>query len=375
MGMLKTFSSKYLNTCIPLTLFGILNYMGTKNQIEAKEKPRSLSLEHNHHHHDPDESKSTLLTPKEQQHLEQQKHLFELDHELVQLTQNRILNLKEHQQLKSKLTYLQEKLHELENTMSQQRQALLKGMTLRRRLKSARLAEMFLNVDGPFDLKRREVYLELIFKGYAEQLVSFHRTQKEFAHHEKQIRPLEEKARRILEKLQAEEAILVNKRQEEWKLLEALNPTLPFVLSSNQNQDPFQNQNQPLLPPARGQWKDQFKRFRGYSQSRLYGNGLEIQGKEFSPVYSIYHGKVIYVGRVQAWGDVVMIDHQNGLISLYAGLAEATVTLNQKVTTQFRIGSIGSIHQTPSLYFELRKLGFPVDPKRWLDLSSWGKIK
>ena len=57
MGMLKTFSSKYLNTCIPLILFGILNYMGTKNQIEAKEKPRSLSLEHNHHHHDPDESK------------------------------------------------------------------------------------------------------------------------------------------------------------------------------------------------------------------------------------------------------------------------------------------------------------------------------
>ena len=128
--------------------------------------------------------------------------------------------------------------------MSQQRQALLKGMTLRRRLKSARLAEMFLNVDGPFDLKRREVYLERIFKGCAEQLVSFHRTQKEFATHEKQVRPLEEKARQILEKLQAEESVLVNKRQEEWKLLEALSHSTHSSALLNQSQDPFQNQNQ-----------------------------------------------------------------------------------------------------------------------------------
>ena len=335
----------------------------------AQENPSHTSLDH--HHHDPDEISNQTLTSIEKQHIQQEKHLFELDQELVQLTQNRIHNLKEHNRLNTQLVYLRKKLKELEQKMSQQRQALLTAMTLRRRLKSARLAEMFLNVDGPFDLKRREVYLESIFRGYTNQLVSFHQTQQEFKTHEKQVAPLEQKARDILEKLQLEESILVSKRREEWQLLSVLSTETNPNVSPDQAHDPFQNQNQLLSPPALGKWKDQFKRFKGYELSKLYGNGLEIQGETFAPIYSIYHGKVIYVGQLRAWGYVVIIDHQNGLTSLYAGLIEATVSLDQRVSTQSRIGSMGAIHQTPTLYFELRKLGFPVDPKRWLNLSSW----
>ena len=378
--MKRSLLSHYLplkSTCI---LVYFTCFLLHQEHLSAQEKKDPPPASHHHHHHDPDEDQETAYSSLQKQHLQQKAYLFDLDQELVKLTQNRIQKLRKHTRLFNRLSRLQTRLDELEKQMERERLALLKGMALRRRLKSARLAEMFLNADGPFDLKRREVYLERIFRGYTTQLVSFDQTRKDFEKHKKELVPLEAEVRVLLEDLQNQEAILVQKRQEEWGILADLNQTLQNDSTLNkkttlrsfnvkQAQDPFKNQNQPLVPPVRGQWKDRFKRFRGYALSRLYGNGLEIKGDAFAPIYSIYQGQVSYVGQVRAWGHVVIIDHQNGLTSLYAGLAESTVTEGQQVSTQFRIGSMGNVHQTPSLYFELRKLGFPIDPKRWLDSS------
>ena len=121
-----------------------------------------------------------------------------------------------------------------------------------------------------------------------------------------------------------------------------------------------------LLPPARGKWIDRFRKYRGPNRARLFGHGIHIRSAEKAPVYAVFEGRVAYVGRLRRWGTVIIVAHSGAYHSIYAYMDEAYVKVGDQVQAQTLLGQGGKHHEDPTIYFELRRAGEPVNPSRWI---------
>ncbi len=97
-------------------------------------------------------------------------------------------------------------------------------------------------------------------------------------------------------------------------------------------------------------------------------NGIDIKASVGSDVSAVGSGRVVYADRFLGYGNVVLIDHEDGYYTLYGHLSEILVQVNDKINTGAKIGQIGDIGALGEsmLHFELRKKGKPVDPLTYL---------
>lgn len=109
-----------------------------------------------------------------------------------------------------------------------------------------------------------------------------------------------------------------------------------------------------------------------YGQSRLDGrlrwNGLFISGKSGDQVVSVHHGRVIFSDYLRGHGLLLIIDHGDGYMSLYAHNQTLLKDTGDWVGSNDAIATLGnSGGQTKTgLYFEIRHNGQPQNPKPWL---------
>ena len=93
--------------------------------------------------------------------------------------------------------------------------------------------------------------------------------------------------------------------------------------------------------------------------------GLDIAADEGTPVNAPMQGKVILSGNFFYKGNVVYIDHGDGLVSSYSHLSKKAVNLNQKVSKGEVLGYVGSTGRVtgPHLHWEVFFLGIPINPE------------
>ena len=114
------------------------------------------------------------------------------------------------------------------------------------------------------------------------------------------------------------------------------------------------------------------QRFGGQGSTRVTGitfnrNGIEISLAEGQPVAAVHGGTVTNAGPFTAFGQLVIIDHGGGAVSLYGHLASIGVNKGDRVVPGATVGLSGrNPGGNPALYFELRIDGTPVDPLQWL---------
>lgn len=101
-------------------------------------------------------------------------------------------------------------------------------------------------------------------------------------------------------------------------------------------------------------------------------SGVDLGVDRGTPVKVVADGIVIDVKNDPRFGITVIIDHQNGIKTVYANLAsDEMVTPNQKVKQGEVIGSVGNtalfeqVEQT-HLHFEVLKDNLPVNPANYL---------
>jgi murein DD-endopeptidase MepM/ murein hydrolase activator NlpD len=150
---------------------------------------------------------------------------------------------------------------------------------------------------------------------------------------------------------------------------------------------PFYDSNEPITPPFNPpvtNWEE----WGGNSEVKLrfpaegkitsrYGlrydpidgrlkhhNGVDIAMPEGSPIRSVAAGRVVFSGFSSGYGKTVIVEHENGLTSLYAHNSINLVKVGDVVDERKVIALSGSTGRStgPHLHFELRKNGVPVDP-------------
>ena len=93
--------------------------------------------------------------------------------------------------------------------------------------------------------------------------------------------------------------------------------------------------------------------------------GVDLAAPMGSPVVAAGGGKVLRAGWGQGYGNLVIIDHGQGLTTRYAHLERSLVRPGEEVDTGQEIGLIGATgHATGShLHFEIRLFGRALDPE------------
>ncbi|MEK8090205.1 murein hydrolase activator EnvC family protein [Thermithiobacillus plumbiphilus] len=109
-----------------------------------------------------------------------------------------------------------------------------------------------------------------------------------------------------------------------------------------------------------------------FGSPRMNG-GMRWQGVVFgssagSPVRAIAPGRVVYAGSLRGYGQIMILDHDNGLLSLYSHIRGMLRETGQRVAAGEQIASVGQDpdQEESGLYFELRKNGRPVNPQSYL---------
>ena len=95
--------------------------------------------------------------------------------------------------------------------------------------------------------------------------------------------------------------------------------------------------------------------------------GLFIKAKEGRDVYAIASGKVVFSDWIKGFGNIIIIDHGKGYMSLYGNNSSLLKESNDIVKGGSVIAIVGNSggNSTNGLYYELRKNSKPFNPIKW----------
>jgi murein DD-endopeptidase MepM/ murein hydrolase activator NlpD len=115
-------------------------------------------------------------------------------------------------------------------------------------------------------------------------------------------------------------------------------------------------------------------KYRSEVVSKQVHLGLDIAGINNTQIFAANHGKVIFVGEIGIYGNVIILDHGYGLHSLYGHLHQTNVREGDAVRKGDVIAVSGETGLVfgDHLHYEMRVNGVAVNPIEWFD-DVWVK--
>lgn len=110
---------------------------------------------------------------------------------------------------------------------------------------------------------------------------------------------------------------------------------------------------------------------RGKGKKSDMHKGADIKAPLGTPVVATADGVVKFSGTMNGYGNIVVIDHGDGIESAYGHLLEREVAVGESVTQGEPIGKTGATGRatTPHVHYEVRENGVPIDPQIFLPAS------
>ncbi|MGB3501098.1 MAG: peptidoglycan DD-metalloendopeptidase family protein [Mesorhizobium sp.] len=96
--------------------------------------------------------------------------------------------------------------------------------------------------------------------------------------------------------------------------------------------------------------------------------GMDFRARAGTPVYASGAGEVVSAGWNGGYGQMVEVDHGNGLRTRYAHMSRILVKEGQKLVAGSVVGRVGSTGRStgPHLHYEVRRNGAPLNPVRFI---------
>ncbi|MEW5822558.1 MAG: M23 family metallopeptidase [Cyanobacteriota bacterium] len=143
----------------------------------------------------------------------------------------------------------------------------------------------------------------------------------------------------------------------------------PYAGQTNLNNAPVNGQG--LASPTQGRVSSEFgMRNHPISGDRRMHNGIDIAAGAGTRVNSMKQGKVVFAGKQGGYGNLVIIDHGNGLTTRYAHLSSINVRVGDTIAAGQHIGGVGTTGNSTGnhLHFEVRENGKAVNPRNYINV-------
>ncbi len=124
-----------------------------------------------------------------------------------------------------------------------------------------------------------------------------------------------------------------------------------------------------LRPPVKGKIVSSF----GWKKDKItnlssFSPGIDIQPSPgHKNIISCAPGRVVYVGTLRGYNKFVILEHDDGYYTTYAGLSNVAVELDDLVNS----GDLLGVRGDGNVHFEIRKGREHLDPVMWLDLNGF----
>jgi septal ring factor EnvC (AmiA/AmiB activator) len=142
----------------------------------------------------------------------------------------------------------------------------------------------------------------------------------------------------------------------------ATNESLPSNAFDGSN---FESLRGKLNLPVRGEVTNKFGNSR--LDTGLTWKGLFIKSNEGNEVKSVANGRVVFADWMRGFGNLIIVDHGGGYMSLYGNNQGLMRKMGDTVKGGDTIASVGNSggNDTSGLYYELRSRSKPFDPMSW----------
>lgn len=171
----------------------------------------------------------------------------------------------------------------------------------------------------------------------------------------------EEEARRLAEQKAAEQRRLEAKKTEQKQTADLLKSSSLVIKNISGG---FAKAKGTLPLPARG------KIITAYGEQVVKGvtsKGIILRTRNDAQVIAPFDGAVIFAGPFRGYGNLIIIEHGEGYLSLLAGLKNFDVEVGQMLLAGEPVGQMPD-EGDAKLYVEIRKDNQPVDPMAWMRL-------
>ena len=146
-----------------------------------------------------------------------------------------------------------------------------------------------------------------------------------------------------------------------------LSKTMEDLVTYRTGED-FHRRKGALLPPVDDAPVVGYgKRQRDGALTYVRHTGLSYDVEMGHPVRAVADGRVVHAERFEGFGRLVIVAHGDAYHSLYAHLSDYAVDVGDDVGRGDRVGDSGESGSLrgPTLYFELRRGGVPLNPEPW----------
>ena len=287
------------------------------------------------------------------------------------------------------LSELQANHKKLASKKQQQAQLIVDHLSAAQRLSGQDFFKLLLNQESPDTFDRMIRYHSYFAQARSKVLAEFQATlleleQTEASIEERQSELESQQTQQNREKtnlqkyrLEREEQLIGLSSQEKQKSAERnnlredeqrLSTLLSKLVTSSKTLDgaAFKQAKGKLRWPLKGRIAHSFGRSR--SGGRLTWQGIVVRAPQDTPIYAVHRGRVVFSNWLRGFGLLIIIDHGDGYMSVYAHADSLYKREGEWVDSGENIASAGSSggQKDTGLYFEIRSSGLPQDPIAWL---------
>lgn len=226
-------------------------------------------------------------------------------------------------------------------------------------------------------LQQQKTIKSKVVKSLSEQISAQRGEIKKLSRDEKRLAQLVERLARIAPvKQKPARKIAANKNTNKIEPSTETSSTENEVVASNETlpNDELAGMNFAALKgklrlPVRGDVTNRFGANR--EDSGISWKGLFIKANEGAEVKSVAGGRVVFADWLRGFGNLIIVDHGSGYMSLYGNNQAILKQAGDSVRGGDAIAYVGNSggNQTNGLYYELRRQSRPFDPLSWSNLN------
>ncbi|PCI66644.1 MAG: peptidase M23 [Piscirickettsiaceae bacterium] len=155
-------------------------------------------------------------------------------------------------------------------------------------------------------------------------------------------------------------------------LLSSIRQAIETIPIAQGNNKAFKSLKGKLRWPLKGALHKRF----GTARKSGRFDGVLIAAREGATIRSISHGRVVYADWLRGYGLLLIIDHGENYLSLYAFNESLYKEVGDWVVEGEAVSTVGISggQQKAGLYFSIRKNGKPVNPIHWCRAVKRGRV-